>query len=375
MKEIFTDATKQQKIIAAAIAVVLLAGGGMLYRNLTAEPQTANYVPVVRTLTVGEAAASEQNVYPGEIKGRYESKLAFQVTGKINTRLVNVGDRVQAGQTLMTLDPKDVSQSVESANAGLASAIANQKLAADNAARYNKLYASGAVSEAVRDQYNTQLEAANATLRQARANANVSDNQLGYTMLTSDVDGIVSAINGETGQVAAAGTPVVTVVRNGEREVEINVPENIQLTVGQTATISFWALPDVTAEGTIREIAPMADSITRTYKVRISVPNLPPAAKLGMTAKAAFAPTAKQNNTNSNEFTIPATALYQINNKPQVWLVRDGVAVLQDVTVAGYSGNNVRIASGLNKGDVLITAGLSKLVEKQKVRLAEGGDA
>ena len=374
MKEIFTNATKQQKIIAA-IAVVLLAGGGMLYRNLTAKPQTANYVPVVRTLTVGEAAAYEQNVYPGEIKGRYESKLAFQVTGKINARLVNVGDRVQAGQTLMTLDPKDVSQSVESANAGLASAIANQKLAADNAARYNKLYASGAVSEAVRDQYNTQLEAANATLRQARANANVSDNQLGYTMLTSDVDGIVSAINGETGQVAAAGTPVVTVVRNGEREVEINVPENIQLTVGQTATISFWALPDVTAEGTIREIAPMADSITRTYKVRISVPNLPPAAKLGMTAKAAFAPTAKQNNTNSNEFTIPATALYQINNKPQVWLVRDGVAVLQDVTVAGYSSNNVRIASGLNKGDVLITAGLSKLVEKQKVRLAEGGDA
>ena len=373
MKEILSNATKKQKFIAAGIAVVVIAGCGVLYRNVMHKPQPANYVPVVRTLTIGEIAASEQNIYPGEIKGRYESKLAFQVTGKINARLVNIGDRVHAGQVLLTLDPKDVSQSVESSNAQLASAIANQKLAADNAARYNKLYASGAVSEALRDQYNTQLEAANASLRQAQASANVSSNQLGYTTLTSDTDGIVSAISGEAGQVAAAGTPVVTVVRSGEREVEINVPENMQLEVGQAAAIAFWALPDVSVNGTVREIAPMADSITRTYKVRISVPDLPQEAKLGMTAKASFMPASAQSEI--NEIVIPATALYQINKKTQVWLVRNGAAVLQDVTVSGYNGNNVRITNSLKKGDILITAGISKLVEKQKVRLAEGGDA
>lgn len=370
MKNFFTNADKKQKLICGCAAVLVLAGGFALYRNITTKPKAADYVPVVRTLTVGQTDADAQNTYPGEIKGRYESSLAFQVTGKINSRLVNIGDHVQAGQILMTLDPKDVNQTVESSSAQLASAIANQKLAADNAARYSKLYASGAVSEAVRDQYNTQLEAANATLRQAQAQANASGNQLSYTQLVSDADGVVAAINGEIGQVAAAGSPMVTVVRSGEREVQINVPENVPLTVGQQASVTFWALPGVTASSVIREISPIADSITRTYKVRVSVPELPAQVKLGMTAKVAFANSAAA----SDEIIIPATALYQVNGKTQVWLVRNNEAILQDVEVLGYSGSNVRIAKGLAKGDTLITAGLAKLVEKQRVRPVEGGE-
>ncbi len=370
MQYILQKLPDKKKLIAGVAAIAVLAGGWQLYRSITTKPQAANYVPVVRTLTIDTTQAAGQSVYPGEVKGRYESQLAFQVAGKITSRLVNVGDSVQAGQVLMTLDPKDVNQSVESANAALASATASQKLAADNAARYNRLYASGAVSEAIRDQYNTQLEAANATLRQAQANVNASGNQLEYTRLVSDVDGVVSAISGEAGQVAAAGTPMVTVVRSGEREIQINVPENVQLAVGQAAQVSFWALPDVTVAGSIREIAPIADSVTRTYRVRVSVPQLPAAAKLGMTAKVSLDGAGAQGE----GFSIPATALYQVNGKTQVWLVREGKAVLQDVTVAGYSGNNAVIKSGLQKDDVLITAGLAKLVPNQSVRLSEGGD-
>lgn len=360
----------KKKLVAGAAAVVLAAAGWQLYSSITHKPQEANYIPIVRTMTIGESIAYSSAVYPGEVRGRYESQLAFQTAGRIASRLVNVGDRVHAGQILMTIDPKDVNQSVEAANAQLASAIANQKLAADNAARFNKLYAGGAVSEATRDQYNTQLEAANAALRQAQANANASGNQLGYTQLTSDADGVVAAITGEAGQVTAAGTPMVTIVRNGEREIQINVPENVKLSIGQQADISFWALPDVTAKGTVREIAPIADSITRTYKVRVAVPQLPAAAKLGMTAKVSF----KDAAAAADELVIPATALYQVNGKTQVWLVRNNRAVLQDVKVAGYVGNNVRLAGGLNKGDILITAGLSKLVDNQQVRLTKGGD-
>ena len=195
-------------------------------------------------------------------------------------------------------------------------------------------------------------------------------NQLSYTQLTSDADGVVAAITGEAGQVTAAGTPMVTIVRSGEREIQINVPENVKLSIGQQAEISFWALPDVTAKGTVREISPIADSITRTYKVRVAVPQLPAAAKLGMTAKVSF----KDAAAAADELVIPATALYQVNGKTQVWLVRNNRAVLQDVKVAGYVGNNVRLAGGLNKGDILITAGLSKLVDNQQVRLTKGGD-
>ena len=386
MKEFFTNQTNQKRLAIAAAVLVVGASAFALYTNIARKPQAAKIIPIVRTYTVGNAATAATATYPGEVRGRYESQLAFQVAGKIAARMVNVGDSVQAGQVLLALDPKDVNQSVEAASAQLASARASYKLAADNAARYCSLYAQGAVSEAIRDQYNTQLEAASATLRQAQAQANVSSNQLGYTQLVSDTAGVVTALNGEVGQVVGAGTPIATVVRSGEREVQISVPEGANVSLGQQASVSFWALPGVEATGHVREIASMADPVTRTYKVCVAVPDLPKAAKLGMTAKVSLGNN-HDNTTNSTDskgdtqasasaatFTLPAQALYQVNNKTQVWLVQENKAKLVDVVVAGYAGNDVIISQGLSKGDRVITAGLAKLVPEQEVRPEEGGD-
>ena len=386
MKELMQNPLYQKRLALAAVLLAVGLGSYALYNNIAHKPQTAKLVPIVRTYTVVTAAATAAATYPGEVRGRYESQLAFQVAGKIAARMVNVGDSVQAGQVLLALDPKDVNQSVEAASAQLASARASYQLAADNAARYSSLYAQGAVSEAIRDQYNTQLEAASATLRQAQAQANVSSNQLGYTQLVSDTAGVVTALNGEVGQVVGAGTPIATVVRSGEREVQISVPEGANVSVGQQASVSFWALPGVEATGHVREIASMADPVTRTYKVCVAVPDLPKAAKLGMTAKVSLGNN-HDNTTNSTDskgdtqasasaptFTLPAQALYQVNNKTQVWLVQENKAKLVDVVVAGYAGNDVIISQGLSKGDRVITAGLAKLVPEQEVRPEEGGD-
>ena len=386
MKEFFTNQTNQKRLAIAAAVLIVGASAFALYSNITHQPKAGHIIPIVRTITVAAKAGAAAKAYPGEVRGRYESQLAFQVAGKINARMVNVGDNVQAGQILLALDPKDVAQNVEATAAQLASARASYKLAADNAARYRSLYAQGAVSEAIRDQYNTQLEAASATLRQAQAQANVSSNQLGYTQLVSDTAGVVTALNGEVGQVVGAGTPIATVVRSGEREVQISVPEGANVSVGQQASVSFWALPGVEATGHVREIASMADPVTRTYKVCVAVPDLPKAAKLGMTAKVSLGNN-HDNTTNSTDskgdtqasasaptFTLPAQALYQVNNKTQVWLVQENKAKLVDVVVAGYAGNDVIISQGLSKGDRVITAGLAKLVPEQEVRPEEGGD-
>ena len=382
MKDIFTNPNKQKYFLIAALVLAAGLSGYTLYSNIVHKPQAAKIIPIVRTITVGQREAKLSTAYPGEVRGRYESVLAFQVPGKINTRLVNVGDRVTAGQVLLTLDPKDINQSLEASSAQLASARASQRLASDNAARYAALYAQGAVSEAVRDQYNTQLEAANATLRQALAQATISSNQLGYTQLLSDTSGVITALNGEVGQVVAAGTPIATVVRNGEREVQINVPEGIPVQVGQQAQISFWALPGTQARGYVREIAAMADPVTRTYKVCVAVPDLPTATKLGMTAKVELAannakadPAMADAAQATTAFTIPTTALYQVNDKTQVWVVRDGKAVPVDVAVGAYVGNNVTIMRGLASGDKVITAGLSKLTPNQDVQLEQGGES
>ena len=379
MKDFFTNPSNKKAFAIATVVLTLGCGGYALYNNMTRNPKSAKVIPIVRVYTVGQnAVVANTKIYPGEVRGRYESQLAFQVAGKIAARYVNVGDTVRAGQVLLALDPKDVNQSVEATAAQLASARASYKLAADNAARYSSLYAQGAVSEAIRDQYATQLEAASAALRQAQSQANVSSNQLGYTQLVSDTDGVVTALSSEVGQVVGAGAPIATVVRSGQREVQINVPEGAALKIGQKASISFWALPGVTASGYVREIASMADPVTRTYKVCVAVPDLPSTAKLGMTAKVELAASADLPTTTANDanatFLIPAQALYQVNNKTQVWLVRDNKAQLADVKVNGYSGNQVLIEQGLSHGDKIITAGLAKLTPNQEVRLEEGGD-
>lgn len=358
-------------------AFLVLGTGYQLYNVIVPKPPVAKTVPLVRTITIGEAKLANNSIYPGAVHGRYESNLAFQVGGKINARLVNLGDNVHAGQVLMTIDPKDVRQSVEAAQAALAAAISNQKLAEENAKRYRQLYAQGATSKLALDNYNTQLDAANATLRQAQAQANASGNQLDYTQLKSDSDGIVAAITGEVGMVTAAGAVMATVVRDNEREIRISVPESAlgKLKPKQEATVTFWALGNVTAKGHVRDIGSMADALTKTYRVNVAIDNLPAEVKLGMTAKVSFA-----DNNNANHILVPASAIYKVNNREQVWLVKDKHAVLTDISVAKYQGNDVLVKSGLKTGDVVITAGLSKLIANQEVQLldeansAQGGE-
>lgn len=367
----FFENMPQKKVVALSASALILAAGWQLYSVIATKPQPAKVIPLVRTITVGEMSTITTDVYPGEVRGRYESNLAFQVAGKINNRYVNIGDKVTAGQVLMTIDPKDIDQALAASQAQLASAIANQKLAADNAERFTKLYKGGAVSQAVYDQYQTQLDAANATLRQAQAQATVDLNKTEYTKLRSDANGVVANIIGEIGQVTAAGNPLVTVVQNGEREVQINVPESklSALELGQMAFVNFWALPGAQATGTISEIAPMADTLTKTYRVRVAIKDMPAEAKLGMTAKVTF------YNGKAEHFLLPATAIYQTDKQAKVWLVKDNKANLADISIAGYSDNNVIVASGLKAGDVVVTAGINKLVPDQSVRLMESGDS
>ncbi|MEE3455235.1 MAG: efflux RND transporter periplasmic adaptor subunit, partial [Succiniclasticum sp.] len=358
----------KKHFILLGIAVIAFVGWRVV--SVLKPPATEKRtVPVVRTMTVGETVADGTATYPGEVRGKYESNLAFQTGGKIVSRSVNLGDTVRAGQVLMELDPKDVRQSYDADQAAYQAALSNYNLAKENYARYSKLYEQNAVSAMARDQYKTQLDAADATLKSARAKWNASRNQMEYTQLVSDHDGTVAAISGEIGQVVGAGTPVVTIVRDGSREIQIYVPENRlgQIRPNQPAKITFWALNDSMASGHISEIAPMADSVTRTYKVKVAVDTMPEAVKLGMTAKVTL-----QNGT-ENVIEIPSGAVYQTGEQPQVWVIRNKKATLVNVKTAGYEGSNVIIAGGLAIGDVVVTGGVNKLAEGQEVRL-EGSD-
>ncbi|MBQ8920251.1 MAG: efflux RND transporter periplasmic adaptor subunit [Acidaminococcaceae bacterium] len=360
--------TKTQYIMLGIAAAAFI--GWRAYAVLHPAATEERPVPVVRTMTVGATAADDKAVYPGEVRGKYESSLAFQVAGKISARHINLGDQVHAGQILMEIDPQDIQQNYNAAQAAWQAAMSNYELARDNYRRFSALHEKGAVSTMMRDQYKTQLDAAEASLNSAQAQLTASRNQMSYTQLKADHDGTVSAISGEIGQVIGAGTPMVTIVQDGNREIRIFIPENRldRIKPNQPAVITFWALNNITAAGQVSEIAPMADSVTRTYQVKVAVDAMPEQAKLGMTAKVTL------HAGSENVITIPSGAIYQTGEQSQVWVIRDRKARLVNVATAGYEGNNVKIVSGLAKGDVVVTGGVNKLAEGQEVRL-EGSES
>ena len=157
------------------------------------------------------------------------------------------------------MDPKDLQQSVNSAAAQTEAVQAQLKLAESNVFRYRQLFDANAVSRAQLDQYENAYAVAQAAVRQASAQQTQGTNQLGYSLLVADQGGIISALNAEQGQVVNAGQTVLTLVQEGEREVEINIPENRIEEFRKTnrLVVSFWALPEFAVNGEIREIAPM----------------------------------------------------------------------------------------------------------------------
>ena len=314
--------------------------------------------PVVKTETVklGREAAAE-SVYAGSVRGRYETNMAFQVGGQILSRQVQAGSRVKAGQVMMTVDPKDVVQKDNAAQANL-------QLAAANYERYQKLYAADAISAAMLDQYRTAYE-------QAASQAAQSSNALSYTELIAPADGVVTKVTAEMGQVVGAGTPVLTFVQTDELEIEINIPENkiLQMPVGKDVIVSFWALANQKTRGIVREVSPMADPVARTFTVRISLPEPPNGMQLGMTSSV----TTKEAESGAKVAILPMSAIYQTGDVPEVWVVNDGKVSRRKVKTEGFNDNKVKV-TGLKDGDVVVTAGAHKLLDGQAVRLrSEGG--
>ncbi len=325
-------------------------------------------VAYVKTVTVSPGSLTGLDVYPGQVKGRYENPLAFQISGRIIARDVHIGDFVHKGQVLMRLNPADAQQNVNKAAGAIKAAKAQLDLATSNLQRYKKLYAENAISAAMLDTYQTNYNAALANYQQAQAQGAEAGNGLGYANLTANCDGVIASISGETGQVVQAGQPVASLVQAGNLEVVVEVPENKidSLKIGKNLPITFWALPDVKQEGTIIDISPVANAVTRTYKVEVGLANPNPRIKLGMTASVDIG---TQNG--KKGFILPLTAIYQIDKQPQVWLVKDGKVNLQNIKIASFKENQV-VVEGLPEGAVVVTAGVNKLHAGEKVQPVNG---
>jgi RND family efflux transporter MFP subunit len=325
---------------------------------------------LVRTLVVDPKFIGEDRHAVGEIKPRYESDLSFRVPGKVLSRRVDVGAWVKQGDTLATLDTQDYQNRLRSAEADVSSAQAALSNAQGSEARQAQLLKDGWTPKATYDTALQNLELAEARLKAAKANLDLTRDQLSYTTLKADFDGVVTAVGAEAGQNVNAGQMVAKLARPDDKDGVFNIAETAFSDINDShPEVIVWPLssPDLTVEGVVREISPVADPTTRTYTVKATLKNLPPQLRFGMSIGGRLKGPA------ALAVALPLSAIFEKHGSPAVWVFdqQSSSLSLRPITVARYEANTVVVAGGLAKGDIVVTAGVNTLTVGQKVRLAE----
>lgn len=353
------------------LRIVSVLGLGLWLAACSKPVETVEPVRSVKLMAVPTAAPVAWPEYTGEVRARIEARLGFRVGGKLIRRHVEVGQRVRAGQLLAELDAADLGLASQAGQAQVEAAKTQRDLAAAELRRFQDLQAKGFVSAAEIERRQAQLDAAEATLRQARAQSALQGNQTRYARLLADADGVVLALEAEVGQVIAAGAPVLRLARDGARDVHFFVPEDRVQNVlpGQKASVRLWSSTDASAqplEATVREVAASADPVTRTYAVRVMLPSQAKVA-LGSTA---FVQLAAGGGEAQPGVALPTSALMRTPEGTSVWVFQPDTGTVEPrlVKVVGLLDNQVMVQQGLKPGEEVVVAGVHVLTPGQKVQ-------
>lgn len=343
----------------ASVAAVLLGLAGCSADAPAPEP--------VRPAIVSrpEAGGSRVEQFAGVVRARYETPLAFRIGGKLATRAVEVGQRVVAGQVLAELDGDDVDLQVAAMRAQLVAAQADLQLAVAERDRYQAMVERQLVSASQYEARQAQADAASARVDQIRAQLAVTRNQAGYSALKADHAGVVTAIHAEVGQVLAAGQSVLSLAREDELEVVISVPERSRtlFSAGDDAAVELWAREGTRVPGRVREIAPEADPLSRTYAARVAFDTDDAAAWLGQSARVYFL------RAGGSALSVPLSALHADDGRPALWVVdpATGTVSLRAVEIGPYGEARVPVLAGIDADDWIVTAGVHLLREGQAI--------
>ena len=336
-------------LLPAAVAALFL-----LVACKGKEPEAKPEPPrPVRSVVAKVSASAGVLSLPGEIRPRIESRLGFRVGGKLLQRNVSVGDRVVPGQVLARLDPTDLAPALQAQQAQLESARTDRDLAAVELDRLRSLKTQNYISQGSLDRQQATYDSA-----------------VDFQVMQADAAGVVTAVEAEVGQVVSAGQPVIRVAQTAEREVAVNIPE---ADLADVRRVTAWsvlvpALGDRVIAAKIRELSPIADPASRTYAARLTLSGKLDDIALGMTALV------QSNGQGGPSFIVlPMSALYSRDGKTQVWRVDMSKRTVEPVEVktAGLLDDAVRIASGINPGDRIVTAGANLLLPGQPVRLLD----
>lgn len=354
-----------------------MAAVALLLAACSDPPAPAAVVKPVFVTTVTEALSRQTRSFTSVVRARVETDMAFRIGGKVVDRLVEVGDVVKAGQPLARLDPTDYQLAMRAAADQVQAASVDAQQAASDEARFGRLLVDGSVGAADHERQKARADAAAARLDQARRQLDLARNREAYATLVAPYAGVVTALRFERGQVVTEGQPVLSLARDGEREIVADLPEEW---VGRARTLTAVATPwhDAAQDAkaplqlVLRELSPLASAQGRTFRVRY-------AATPESRAQVAALPLGSTMQLNLSDPTagaasaaLPVTALVKASGSAGVWVLdaNGSDLVFQPVQVVGMDDASVRV-TGLAAGSRVVSVGAQKLDAGIKVRAVE----
>jgi membrane fusion protein, multidrug efflux system len=327
---------------------------GSGYRGTTASPCAHSH---------GRAACS----LTGRIEAEDEVALAFRISGRVMENDRKLGDRIEAGQVVARLESQNERNALRAAQANLVASQGQLTQARNHFERQDTLLKQGWTTRANHDQATQALQTAESQVDAAEAQVKTAYDQVSFTELKADAPGVVTLVGPGAGEVVQAGQMILRVARRDGRDAVFDVPAQVIRTAPSDprVTVNLTDDPKVSTTGRVREIAPQADPVTRTFAVKVGLNDPPPAMRLGATV------TGRMQGDSVPIIEIPATALTKANSQPAVWIVdpANRTVSIRNVDVLRYDPARVAVSGGLTTGDVIVTAGVQALHPGQKVRL------
>ena len=345
-----------KKIIYAVVALAIVVLTILQLKNNKETTQKRVYQydkekPIsVQASTVKLERNENEYSYSGTFEPKKETRLSADIQGKVNDVLVDLGSVVRKGQTLIQLDNSLLKLQLQSIEVQLEGLEADVK-------RYDILAKADAVQ-------GVQLEKAELGLKSAKVQKATLVEQIGKTEIKAPFNGVVTAKLTEEGAYAAPGVPLLQITNIATLKFNVNVPENElkRFFPGQLCKIVVDAYPEISLSGKVIMIGSKAN-MGNSYPVQLEIENtIDLKIKSGMFGKAGI-----QNSEKKLQIALPASTIVGSTIKPQVYLVRNGKALLQNITISERFENKVVVSEGLAEGDVIVTNGFINLFEGANV--------
>jgi RND family efflux transporter MFP subunit len=342
------------------IVLVLAVVAFTVYKLKTNKETTVNRVYQydkeqainVQAITLKLEGVKNDISYPGTFEPNRETRISADIQGKINSVMVDVGSFVRKGQALVQLDNSLLKLQLQTAD------ILIEGLEAD-VKRYTVLANADAIQ-------GVQLEKTILGLKSAKVQKATLIEQIDKTTITAPFGGVVTAKLSEAGAFAAPGVPLLQIPDISSLKFIVNVPEQelSQFETNQYYGLTADAYPETVLSGKVTMTGSKAN-LGNSFPVQFSVNNTTDLKiKSGMFGKVQV-----KNNEEEKLIIIPASAIVGTNIQPQVYLVKEGKAILQNVTTSNRFQNKVQVSGGLTQGDVIITNGFINLFDGANVTI------